>query len=253
MRLINGKPISDVLRLLRESKNPDKKLYGKYPYYKIGSYYERVNACFGTDHYMVEYSELEFLTIESGQECMHCKCRITLLDDEYQPIMYKEAYGGREIHYSDTTHNDDGIKNLANNTALAAFKECWKAFGIFGIRPDDENEFEQDLSGKETKASINSGSSNDYQKFLLKGENQVTIERTDSRTNLPVYKYRCKDIENGIAYDVIFYPNKYKRVGDKMNKLIATALNGPMQLCIKAKKLSERNGVFQLVFDQFAT
>lgn len=257
MRLINDKPISEVLRLLREPKDPDKKLMGKYPYYKIDSFYERVNSCVGTDHYTVEYSDRELHTIASGQEVMLCKCRITILDDDFQPVLFKESYGGREIHYGEQSHIDDGIKNLASNAAIAAFKEAWKSFGIFGIRPDDNSE-----DGKNSTSSTQAGNNentaddtqqtqNDYETYQLAGTESVVIERTDTRTNMPVYKYRCKGIGTQTEYDVIFYPNRYKKIEDKMKKMIATASNGPMQLSIKAKKLDQRNGVLQLIFDQF--
>lgn len=256
MRLVNDKSISEVLRLLREPKEPDKKLMGKYPYYKIDSYYERVNSCIGTDHYTVEYSDRELHTIASGQEVMLCKCRITILDDDFHPILFKEAYGGREIHYGEQSHIDDGVKNLAANAAAAAFKEAWKSFGIFGIRPDDNSEDGKNSSathaGEKEKAADNAQQSqDDYETYHLTGSKCVVVERTDSRTNMPVYKYRCKGIDTKTEYDVIFYPNRYKNIKDKMKKLIDMASNGPLMLCIKAKKLDQRDGVFQLVFDQF--
>lgn len=261
MRLINGKSVQDVLKELRASKNPDKKLLNKYPYYKIDSYYERVNSVFGTEHYTVDYSERQLYTTASGQEVMVCKCRITILDDDFQPILYKEAYGGREIHYNQTTLIDDGIKNLATNAASSAFKEVWKSFGIFGLRPGDASDDESAGAGNShtgtqkdvsnSDPQVTGEQANEYQHYVLVGNSTVAIERLDTQTNKNVYKYRCRDSKNRIVYDVIFYPNRYKKVEEQLNRMISSAQNGSLQISINAKKLAERDGVIQLVFDNF--
>jgi len=257
-RTVNGISVSEAMERLSVKRNPDKKLMNKYPYYKIETFYERINSVFGVDHYNVEYFDYAHTVVESGQELLSCKCRVTLLDDNYEPFLVKEALGGKEIQYEKETGRDSGLKNLPANCMHVAFKEVWKSLGIFGMRQDEESP----QNGADSNTNGNSNTSNNgtngksqtvSNKYVLENSGKLVFVREDTNTKQPIYRLPCVDSATKAKVDVIFYPNRYKNYNQKIVGLKNAKEEDRFRFTIEATKSSPRDGVGQLIFSSFVS
>ena len=248
-RTIKGVPVAEVLKKISTKREPDDYLMGKYPYFKMETYHELLDAVVGSDHYNVDIIDRHYTTISSNQEIFSIHLRITLLDDNYQEICHKDGYGAREVQYAENTGKDGGIKNIENNAALSAFKAAWQQFGIFGSRccSDEDNK-----SGKppQTPARTNTKSAEHY---VLLSQGYVKEERIDRQLHKPVYKLMALHKENNSPCEVIFYPNQYAKCADLMEKFIALCATKETEVSILATKGKDINGVSQLIFKSFKT
>jgi len=237
-RTINGMSVPEVLKKLAEKRNPDKRLMGKYPFYMISSFYERINSVIGVEHYNVEFPDNQKYTVlNNQQELLSCKCRVTLLDDNFEPFIIKEAYGGKEILYEKETGRDGGIKNAPNNCALNAFKEVWKQFGIFGLRPSDEN-IENTTTTHASSSSEGNEKTNSILELFSKGP--LEFVRNDRNTQQPVYRLNCSLKDQEEQRCIIFYPNKYKNCANKIEYIKNNADKGSIRLHVEVT-ISQQN------------
>lgn len=250
-RTINGISVTEVLSKLASKRKPDDKLQNKYPYYKIDTFYEVWNSAVGVDHYNVSYPIENYVQVSSGQELVSCKCRIEILDDNYEVVISKEAWGGKEIQYATTSGKTDGLKNIPGNAAQAAFKEASKMFGIFGLRPTNETDVEiseQAPTGDiPTKSSVTEKDATYRLITICKAE----VVRTDKNTSKPVYRFQTTD-EAGSRYDVLFYPNNYKDSEDTVSQMVSLSERQQLAVTIAADALPPRNGIPQLIFKRLA-
>ena len=254
-RTVKGISVSEAMERLSVKRSPDKKLMNKYPYYKIETFYERINSVFGVDHYNVEYFDYAHTVVESGQELLSCKCRVTLLDDNYEPFLVKEALGGKEIQYEKETGRDSGLKNLPANCMHVAFKEVWKSMGIFGLRQDEESSEPGNHNGSNT--SSNNGNNGRQgtlsNKYVLENSGCLVFVREDNNTKQPIYRLPCVDSASKEKVDVIFYPNRYKNYNGKIAALKNAKETDQFLFTIEATKASPRDGVSQLIFTSFVS
>ena len=256
-RTINGNTMQEVLLKLSKSEKP-KYLQGKYPYFPIDAYYNRLRSVIGLEHYTEELIYKEYITIGNGQQLFSAVCKITLLDDNFTPILSKTGIGGVEVHY-----NDEGVlaglKNIENNAYLLAFKAAWHKLNIFGIRDldhvDSENSSYKERphdTGSTSSTTPRESRQNDTLWLSLDGP--FTEARTDKQTGKPVYVVRAKQFNTQNQYrvvDVIFYPNQYTKALDEFNRLLANQSTKP-RIHIIASESGAKENVTQLVFKGFA-
>jgi len=247
-RTIRGIPVSEVLKIIAQKREPDEYLMNKYPYYKVETYHDLLDNVIGCDHYNVDIRERHYTTIAHQQELFSVCVRVTLLDDNYQEICHKDGYGAREVQYGEKSDKDGGIKNIENNAALSAFKAAWQQFGIFGTRCSDDN------SGKNTSHPSQTPSGNNQtsdQSFTLISKGPVREERIDEKTGKAVYKLKAAYSDTGKSCEVIFYPNQYNKCNDLMEKFIATCMQKETTVTMKCSEGKPFNGISQLIFKGF--
>ena len=241
-RTINGKPLSDVFNAIRQPKEPDDYLQGKYPYYKYGTYYNLAEECIGLDHYSFECIDKQFNTLNSSQESLSVCCRLTLLDDDYTPICSRDGWGTIELTYTDKGIRS-GLKNDMNNALKAAFKSCMDAYGAFGKAQSDDEAKPNRRSNNNNTPAVKAGDI----KVMLATNGAPKIERTDAQTNKPVYTVSVTVVENGSLTDkkgtLIFYPNQYGKVIERFNNVLAVAGQRAVSLNIVAKEKVKENSV----------
>jgi len=228
--LIKGKSLEDIICELGEYKPPTELLMDKYPYYKIEEYEEYLNRVVGIEHYQTDYEEMRTVIIpRTNQFFLQMKCRITLLDDEGKPCLYKTGVGSKEVEYSTKSNVFINLNNISYCCQQAAFKSACKGFGMFGIHGEECNEDERkkkknngqgntkngygDYSGKEGKTTKD-------MKFINNGS-MITVRQDE---NKPVYKLDAHEVVGDQCRqetcEIIFYPNQYKGWEKELNSLI---------------------------------
>lgn len=256
MATINGMTVKECCKQLARYKMPQKKLYGKYPYYRISEYRERLDEVLGVDHYYVTYTAPQIFRIDSGQEILCLNCRITVLDDEYKPIFYKEGCGSKELQYTKETGRLDGISNVAYSASTSAFKNACKNFCMFGDKSNDDM-FDEDgsLPFSETRQTQGNSSKPSDNKTVTERICFVLTEkpemmREDEHTKKPVYKAVAQIAEGDVMHiekcEIVFYPNQYKNHVELINELCS--MDKPKKRVFAVSASTPRNGRMQYIF-----
>lgn len=254
MATINGKSVKECCALLAKYKNPTKMLQGKYPYYPISLYRARLDEVLGMDHYNVTYSQVQFFRINSGQEMLSVTCRITVLDDDYKPIFYKEGCGTKELQYTNATQRLDGINNILHSASTGAFKNACKNFSMFGDKTN-EDMMEDEVKPLQNQGKDLSPKDTEKRKDVIKIRfvicKKPEIVREDDRAGKPVYRAVAHIAEgNGKMREeeceIIFYPNQYRSHVDFINELCF--IDNPRLCTLCVSESSMRNGRKQYIF-----
>jgi len=256
MATINGKTVKECCKQLARYKMPQKKLYGKYPYYRISEYRERLDEVLGVDHYHVTYSPPQIIQLGSGQEMLCVNCRITVLDDEYNPIFYKEGCGSKELQYTKETGRLDGISNVAYSASTSAFKNACKNFFMFGDKSNDDIYDEEGvIPFSETHQTMDKTNRQPDNKavaericFVLTDKPEIV--REDAHTQKPVYKAVAQIAEGDVMHiekcDIIFYPNQYKNHVALINELCS--MEKPKKRVFMVTATASKNERMQYIF-----
>lgn len=260
---VNGKPLSKCLEELQVYKKPDDYLQNnKYPYYKIESYYERINSIFSMANYNVTYPVITGIdTISSGQQFLTVKCHLEILNDDGMVVLIREGLSSKEI-----THNDAGkevnLKNLYRSTSQLAFKAAWDHLNIFdsyGEHNESNGNKSNSASNKDferkpisstqntspSNTTRNSTSNTDnisYEVFTL---SPVQIEREERGKS--VY-FVLGELKDKTKVKVIFYPNQYGKNENAMLSLIEKCENRSVTYRFKGSSTGTREGLLQIVF-----
>ncbi len=259
MSTVNGRTIADVLKQIREKKTPNKDKLGK-PYFSIAEYFNVFDNAVGVANYNVDYSDYTYTNTLSGQELYSVKCRITIIDDDGKPVLYRECYGGYTTQAEHNTGKDVNLQNSAEFVCNTAFKNAAKKFGIFGRYEEGDsssnantNKPAQDKPTQNTQKSQQT-SKNTVKLFATVGAfNRL---RDDEQSGRPVYglsaqEYVGEQPEEGLS-NIIFYPNQYKDETDGLNAYLGQCADGKrIKLRIKVSSLAPKNGVKQYVFKGF--
>lgn len=251
-RKVNGKSLEEALKILTKKTKPTKTLTGKYPYWPIDSYIDRMNEAFGPLNYSVEsLSDIKADRLDNGQIFFSTRCRVTIFDDEGKVVCFKDGFGAKEPTLAKETGKDGGIKNLPNNAFIAAFKAACHQLNIFSVRVEcDESASENSESEDADNHSKSSEKIPTVNKvFSLKPDGDFFKERED-KDGKPIYHLKAYDPDNKEKFLIIFYPNQYGKDTEKFNRLLVTVSNkGNIRLNIKASVSSvDSAGVTSIVF-----
>lgn len=256
MILKNGKDLIDALKEIAAYKEPTKYKDNKYPYYEYYEYSERMNNVFGEDGYMMEYKMEPHFILPSGQVMSTAVCKISVLGEEGNAVYTVTGIGTVDMTISTKSGQFIGINNQGLFVQMAAFKSACKEFNIFNCIYNDNNK----KNGLAKKGNASLPSSN------LKSQNSKTgakkmsfyvstmIEeiRKDNHTDKSVYKLMGQEIianqmrENKV--EILFYPNKYDKVPDWEEKLLAIS-NIPKRITMEVKPVNGKENSF--VFESF--
>ncbi|AOZ97857.1 Rad52/Rad22 family DNA repair protein [Butyrivibrio hungatei] len=246
---VNGKPLTEVLALLREVKYPAAKK-DKYNYFRIDEYISVFDEVVGIANYLVDYTDFSYSRITTNQEQYTVKCRISILSDDGEVILYRESYGGYTCQYEKNTGKDTNLSNSSNFACHAAFKNAAKRFGIFGAYGKiDRSVDAPSKATRDTKDTQNK--KNSILNFVTEGKFEVV----DTKDERPVYKLNAYEIVGDVCRDsisqIIFYPNMYSKDAKKMNGYITKCSNSRTKMRIKVQCVAERDSVKQYVFKSF--
>lgn len=218
-----------------------KKLNKKYPYYPIEYYFERIDEVCGMEHVNISLLEEGLFALNSGQEAYRVRVKVSLLDDDFKEVIYREATGIQEVQYTDQGIYA-GLKNISTIAEQKAIKNALHLFGFFG-KFDEESSSSKEKEPKKTEVK----ESKPQKGYVLKTSSEMTEERTDKNTGKPVYSVFAEDLKGLTKYKIVFYPNKYLENTEKMNTLIASSKQG-VGIKIEA---SECNNEGVLIFNKF--
>lgn len=243
MRMVNGKPFNEVMIALREKKAPTETLPTGKKYFKSSDFFSTFDDIVGPCNYEIEYSDYTYTRISTGQELFSVKCRITIIDDNGEPILYKESYGGYAVKYEKETKKEVNLQNSPDFVCTYAFKACAKKFGIFGINSTDSGALHTtrvEAVDKEIKKDI----------FInvFADSKFVNIGDKDGR---PMYRLDAHEVVNEQQCceklsQIIFYPNQYNKCADRLNAEISALEKGQQRLLrLKVKPLDDKKYCFK--------
>ena len=266
MATINGKTLQQCLHELSTYQKPDKYLQDKYPYYKIRTYFEKINSVLGMEHYNVTYPlATEVYKIRNEQEFLNVKCHLEIIDDDGNVILIREGFAGREITFN-KNGKEVNLNNIYRSVSQLAFKAAWDHLNIFGKAYAEDPEDYSDCRGKEEhaqykEAAISSETSqtnttgnhgttvNSTPVYRVNTAGKFLVDRKDSYGK-PVYTVLgyCQDNKK---CKVVFYPNQYKNYADRLNSYINLCNEGRAELQFKASSSGTKDGALQLIFKGF--
>ncbi len=251
--MVNGKKWQDCLDQLKAAK-PKKGKKMKFEYIPIEEYMKLLDNSIGVSNYTVEYTAPQYEKISSGQDFLSVKCRITVLDDEGQAVIFKEGLGASEFAYSsDNGGRDVNLKNAPVYAQQSAFKTaakdlgCFDFYGTYGDSDGKASDSEKADKPKRTQTSprrqtvtIKAHSSGSYFVAGTNAQGEKTLK-------LPV----IVDGESGES-EIIFYPNNIKDVKDSVNELLIASKKGSKApISASVYSCDARDGKNQYVFKAF--
>ena len=247
MRTVNGKPLNECLDVLRayKPKSKEREAGGgkKYMYYAFDEYVQRMDESFGNDHYHVEMSDFQLLSIATGQQMPTVKCCITIIDDNGDVVAKKSAYGGSEVTKAKETGLDYNFGNLPGNAGKDAFKAACEMFGIFGVHL-----YNKDTKNKEVKKEPE-------KEKVLTLLSQGPMEEVSEKDGKKTFKLKCREkvgrqVREAL-FEVLFYPNQYGSDAQKFNDFYGKVAT--KSLCFKAllKPCGMKQDIPQFVFKGF--
>lgn len=247
-KTVNGKSLSEVMKQLREKKLP-KADKGRFKYFKINEFVSAFDSIVGISNYNVEYTDLTYSQISTGQEKYSVKCRISILSDDGEVLLVRESYGDYTCQYEKETGKDVNLQNSSEFACHAAFKNAAKRFGIFG-RYDDVYE----LGSSENKPVKNIASPNDV---ILNFRTEGVFERIGDKEGRPIYRINVHEKvgENDFRKEtaqIIFYPNQYDKDAAHFNQCYELCNESPKRIRVKVKYTRNEGTMKQYVFKAFA-
>lgn len=151
-KTINGKTIEQILDELQEDFPPEsieKRDYDGIYYIGVDAYRERLNTVIGIGHYNELYEPVEIIRAQDTY-ATKTKCRLEILDDDFNVILIKESAGGSNIAFPKVDEKDkDGksikvpltttnsIPNDLDSACQDAFKRICKKQLLMGKRQLD--------------------------------------------------------------------------------------------------------------------
>ncbi len=260
--LVNGKTLKQIFQELREFKgNVEKKNGGKrdFDYIPIESFFSAFDEVIGTENYSVEYSELTYVKVSSGQDMVTCKCSITLLGDDGLPVLRKEGYGASEFVYAKETGKDSGLNNEPHIATTSAFKSAAKWFGVFGTYLEDAPAAKASSSDTKAKAEKPADDKSGDKSKDKKPEINISVHTKDSffsggkdkRTDKDVWKIKATLDSDKSECEVVFYPNQYGKNEKYFAALKEMSSQKSVGLRIVVNDCGERNGFRQFIFKDY--
>ncbi len=240
---VNGRDWNEVLESLK-SAVPKKGDVMDFSYIPIKEFIRLLDSNIGVSNYTVEYSDLKYISIKSGQDLLSVKCRLTIIDDEGEHFIFKEGLGGSEYSYSAKNNGRDvTCKNSPIYAQQSAFKSAAKALGCFYLSEySNEGGNEQSSDRRSEPSKPRKGVD------ILKVDSCGAFYIVDGSGDMPTYKLPVKIKGEQCKSELIFYPNNYGKVSQKLNRLIVKVKEGSVYIKPSVRQCKDWNGVKQYVF-----
>lgn len=256
--LVNGKTLEQVMSELKRAERKEGTMCG-YPYFKYGQFKERMDAVLGF-HYNTEYIPTQLMMC-GEQPVIGCVCVITILSDDFKPVLSRSGYGGKEVKtYHEATKYDSPGKNVAN-AKREAFKEACRDLGVFDDCGDDEEYGDysrQFKNGKRVSGDSNSGTAlktagNSAKTSGLKEGTFLThsVMTSDTKHNGEVV-YTLNVMDGSSERKVIFYENQYKKVSDIFEEKRDYLLTADLVKGVELSILYSEGSMGGLIFKGFS-
>lgn len=240
MSTINGKKLIDVLSGICEPAAPTKMLQGRYPYYSIDAYEQRLIGVLGREHFIPVYGDIKEIQLSTGQVVLTASCTIEFIDDDGVTCYRAHGLGTHEITYSSNNGMYIGLDNEGYLVQQQAFKSACKSMQIFGIHEiEDFDESKPKASSNQDKESKPIAKVMEETFYTTGAFSQIG---TDSHSDKPIYKvYGHKQVitDGGAVLEtvesgIVFYPNQYTKCVEMLNNCIARCNDGAQHM-IKIK------------------
>lgn len=259
---VNGKPWAECLKEIRKYKKKTKtKVVGEgkaFGYFHIDEYFQRLDDVIGTDHYEVENTDFQRITLSSGQEIFVVKCKITIIDDEGRRIIAKSAYGGAEILYAKASGRTD-IGNAPGNACKDAFKAAAELIGILGYHgyraPAGGTQGAEDVPAKNPAKPLKEGERPAETPLHLVSEG--AFFEAGKKEGRKVWKLAAhekvseKQVKKDLC-EIIFYPNHYVKNAEKFNAFYRRVGEKPTPFKAIVSPCGVREGRAQYIFKGFS-
>ena len=260
---VNGRPWDECLREIRAYKKKTKQKdagNGKsYGYFPIDEYFQRLDEVIGTDHYLVETDDFQKIRMESGQEMMIVRCKISILDDQGRVIVTKSAYGGTEIQYAKATGRDSGIGNAPGNACKDAFKAAAELFGILGYhgyRTSEGAEKPHRERVSDTPAPVKGEENPEKKDAPVNFVSEGAFFEAGERNGRTIWKLAAHErvsdqkLKSSVS-EVIFYPNQYGKDAEKFNTFFSMVARQATPFKATVQACGLREGKSQYIFKGF--
>ncbi len=254
--LINGRPWKECLEELRVYVEPtlEKGDGSGQKYHGIEECVQLFDRVLGNDHYTVEFSDQKYIQIRSEQDTISCKCRITIIDDEGDVVIFKEAYGGYDLRYSRGSEKESNLNNAPANACTYAFRACCKYFGAFGEYTGARRRgvASSNSNAKPKAGSKKNTASDESLMFETSGAFYVEGKTKDG----PIHKVKARIVDenrqsDGLV-DLVFFPRYKAQNADKFNQALDMSTKASFKMIAIVKRCEPINGVEQYAFKKFA-
>jgi len=227
----NKKVLEQAIAELREYKEPSE-YKQDYAYYAIEEYVERMDEVFGACGYRALYSELDHVAFPlANQMMLTMKCRIEILGENGNVIHIAEGYGSEEVTQSSEGTKYYNLTTVAMNCGTYAFKSACKNLGIFACRKvkktEENNNSNSGNNNSNSRASRRASNASNASKnivpvtFMVNRPFEVMWKDDEGR---PAYRMVANMLVNEMIsrepYEILFYPNQYKKAVGTLNDLI---------------------------------
>jgi len=254
IKRINNKTPEQILTELSVFVKTTDKTYQGFDYRKVEDFYERLWTVCGKENVVINMPSSAtpvYTSLPTGQTLCSVYMEVSILYDDGEVWRTAGSWGESEIIYSDKGNRYEGLGNVIDTASAKALKLALKKLDIFGVYSYKESGSKASSKNKkEDKASkpASVGTNRKSGTFRLKGTESIAVVRKDNNTGLPVYTWKCQN--EGGAFNVVFYPNKYSNVGDWMDRLVLATKDKPDILVdIVCQELGEKDGIPQLMFE----
>lgn len=240
--------MKEILAAFANYKMPlDYLEYGKkkYPYYTYKKYYKALDEFVGLSNVTIEYGQMQYIQISSGQEMFYISCTVTIYDETGRTLS-RTGYAGREVYLTDAGR-EVNLSNLPEDVQKLAFKNACKAFGL--LVPPRNNT----LQAPKDTADTSKRTSNEKLRlsFVTEGAFFVCGEQKGKS----IYKVKAHLVDGermkSEISEIVFYPNRTTKYTDLMNQYISKSQSGPQKLRLEVTESGVRDGIQQYIFCGF--
>lgn len=214
----------EKLAKVAEYKKATNKLLGKYPYFKIEEYTERMNSVFGREGYEASYSMLPPVILPNGQVFLQCLCHMDIYHEGKKQLSV-EGIGSKEI-----PTNDNGtfilLNNISHDVQFSAFKSACRELHIFGKGLEDEETDEGSTGNGSSQKESGARPQKEVKKLTFYVKDKLQEVRKDRRTEKAVYRMTAHLVSpdgkscHEKQSEVLLYPNVYEKNANRMNQLL---------------------------------
>ena len=240
--------MKDILAAFAACKKPlSHKKYGSknYPYYACNHYMTALEEYVGLSNVSIEYGQMQYIQIASGQEMFYISCTVTIYD-ETGSALSRTGYAGREV-YLNNDEREVNLSNLPENVQKLAFKNACKAFGLLVPPRDEVSQAPNETTGAPKQTS--------NEKLRLSFVTEDAFFVCSNQKGKSIYKVKAHLVDGermkSEISEIVFYPNRTTKYTDLINQYISRAQNSPQKLRLEVTESGIREGIQQYIFCGF--
>lgn len=232
---MDTKKLIEGLEKVQEKKKQSKAKFGRYGYYGLEEYKERLASAFGIGGTMDTYSDIQVKELSTGQVLILATCQIDAVMEDGSLRKIGAGVGSWEL-MQDDTGKYFGLNNAGRLVTGQAFKAACSDMGMFGI-------FEEEESTEGDNQNIPSQQQKEERKvekimFYLPNPPEDTGKQENGK---PVYRLKGHVAEGDgcrkSPSEIVIYPKVYTKNVELFNRLLTMPANG-MKATLHVKPLN---------------